>query len=144
MSYHYITGGRRNSNLIKSSDNIMIAWLHMHMHKNLMRNIKKSIPFKTKWGRWNYRCIEWLSFWPQVWSSCGKEDISSLLPSVLLHIQCNLLDGLFGHGQYSHSWVVKGRWCIALKGKLHVLIEINCKGMKISKTSLKGIWHAIC
>ena len=39
MIYHYITGGRRNSYLMKYSDNIMIS-LCLY-DKNLMRNIKK-------------------------------------------------------------------------------------------------------
>ena len=46
MIYHYISGERRNSYLIKYSDNIMLNYgLH---DKNLMRNIKKSVPSRNR------------------------------------------------------------------------------------------------
>ena len=52
MIYHYITGGRRNSYLIKYSDNIMINYAYMI-------NIKKSVPYKTSDKSWYYQhCLQ--------------------------------------------------------------------------------------
>ena len=62
------------------------------------------------------------------YSSFTTKGAKGTFPCCLLQSSCTsdatqLMS--FGQGWCLHSWVVKGRWCIVLEGKLHVLIEIN-------------------